>query len=69
MDEAERHGLRIPYHLAHKMLDSRAYYGHYYNVDGMTPPYITREEYDKIQSMRRRIVRKTVKNRVYIFSV
>ncbi len=68
MDEAERHGLRIPYHLAHKMLDSRAYYGHYYNVDGMTPPYITREEYDKIQSMRRRIVRKTVKNRVYIFS-
>lgn len=68
MDEAERHGLRIPYHLAHKMLDSTAYYGHYYNIDGMTPPYITREEYDKIQSMRRRIVRKTSKNRVYLFS-
>lgn len=68
MDEAERHGLRIPYHLAHKMLDSTAYYGRYYDMDGMTPPYITREEYDKIQSMRRRIVRKTAKNRVYIFS-
>lgn len=68
MDEAERHGLRIPYHLAHKMLDSKAYYGHYFGADGMTPPYITREEYDKIQSMRRRVVRKTAKNRVYIFS-
>lgn len=68
MDEAERHGLRIPYHLAHKMLDSTAYYGRFYDTDGMTPPYITREEYDKIQSMRRRIVRKTAKNRVYLFS-
>lgn len=68
MDDAERHGLRIPYHLAHKMLDSPAYYGCYYDIDGMTPPYITREEFEKIQSMRRRIVRKTVKNRTYIFS-
>lgn len=68
MDEAERHGLRIPYHLAHKMLDSTAYYGRYFDADGMTPPYITKEEYDKIQSMRRRVVRKTAKNRVYIFS-
>lgn len=68
MDEAERRGLRIPYHLAHKMLDSPAYYGHYFGVDGMTPPYITREEFGKIQSMRRRVVRKTAKNRVYIFS-
>lgn len=68
MDEAGRHGLRIPYHLAHKMLGSTAYYGHYYDIDGMTPPYITKEEYDKIQSMRRRVVRKTAKNRVYIFS-
>lgn len=68
MDEAERHGLRIPYHLAHKMLGSTAYYGRYFDADGMTPPYITKEEYDKIQSMRRRVVRKTAKNRVYIFS-
>lgn len=68
MDEAERHGLRIPYHLAHKMLDSTAYYGRYFDADGMTPPYITKEEFNKIQSMRRRVVRKTAKNRVYIFS-
>lgn len=68
MDEAERSGLRIPYPLAHKMLDSPAYCGRYYGVDGMTPAYITPEEFDKIQSMRRRVVRKTVKNRVYLFS-
>lgn len=68
MEEAERHGLRISYHLAHKMLDSTAYYGRYFDADGMTPPYITRAEYDKINSMRRRVVRKTAKNRVYIFS-
>lgn len=61
-------GIRIYYQLAHKMLSSPCYYGHYYDVDGMTPPYITKEEFDKIQSMRRRIVRKTTKNRVYIFS-
>lgn len=68
MDEAERHGLRIPYHLAHKMLGSTAYYGLYFDADGMTPQYITKDEYEKIQSMRKRVVRKTAKNRVYIFS-
>ncbi len=68
MDEAERHGLRIPYHLAHKMLGSTAYYGRFFDADGMTPPYITKEEYDTIQSMRRHVVRKTAKNRVYLFS-
>ena len=61
-------GIRISYQRAHKMLDATCYYGHYFDTDGMTPPYITKEEYDKIQSMRRRIVRKTTKNRVYIFS-
>lgn len=62
------HGVRIYYQLAHKMLSHPAYYGYYFGVDGMTPPYITKEEFDKIQSMRRRVVRKTTKNRVYIFS-
>lgn len=68
MDEAERHGLRISYHLAHKMLGSPAYYGRYFGVDGMTPPYITKEEFDRIQSMRRRVVRKSPVDRVYLFS-
>ncbi len=67
-EEAERHGLKLQYIRAHKMLKSTAYYGRYFDADGMTPPYITKEEFDKIQSMRRHIVRKTEKNRVYIFS-
>ncbi len=56
------------YQKAHQMLDMPCYHGHYFGVDGMTPPYITKEQYQKIQSMRRRIVRKTAQNRVYIFS-
>ncbi len=64
----ENHGLRIEYQLASKMLDSPAYYGVYYDMEGMTPPYITKEEFDRIQEMRRHTVRKTIKNRVYLFS-
>lgn len=64
----ENHGLRIEYQLASKMLDSPAYYGVYYDMEGMTPQYITKEEFDKIQEMRRHTVRKTIKNRVYLFS-
>ena len=68
MDEAGRLGLKLQYHRAHKMLDSTAYYGRYFDADGMTPPYITKEEFEEIQSMRRRVVRKSPKNRIYIFS-
>lgn len=64
----ERFGLRIEYQLASKMLYSPVYYGHYYKVDGMAPAYITKEEYETIQSMRMQVVRKTTKNRVYLFS-
>ena len=68
MDEAERMGLKLPYQRAHKMLKSTAYYGRYFDADGMTPPYITKEQFEAIQSMRRKVVRKTAKNRVYLFS-
>lgn len=68
MDQAHNRGLKIYYQLAHKILSHPAYYGHYFDTDGMTPPYITKEEFDQIQSMRKRVVRKTTKNRVYIFS-
>lgn len=64
----ENFGLSIGYQAANKMLRNPCYYGHYYGVDGMTPPYITKDEFDKIQSMRRRTVRKTENNRTYIFS-
>ncbi|MCI9679421.1 MAG: recombinase family protein [Oscillospiraceae bacterium] len=68
MNEAERLGLKLQYQRAHKMLESTAYYGRYFDADGMTPPYITKEQFETIQTMRRRIVRKSPKNRVYIFS-
>lgn len=64
----ENFGMSIGYQTANKMLRNPCYYGHYFGVDGMTPPYITKEEFDKIQSMRRRTVRKTENNRTYIFS-
>ena len=64
----ENFGLSLGYQNAHKMLKNPCYYGHYFGVDGMTPPYISKEEFDKIQTMRRRIVRKTENNRIYIFS-
>ena len=64
----DNYGLRIEYQLASKMLDSPAYYGHYYDTDGMTPPYITKEEFDQIQALRIRPVRKTKYNRTYLFS-
>lgn len=68
-DAASReHGLRLEYQLASKMLGSPAYYGHYYDVDDMCPPYITREEFDHIQAMRQRTVRKVKEDRVYLYS-
>lgn len=64
----DHYGLRIEYQLASKMLDSPAYYGYYYNTDGMTPPYITKDEFERIQALRTRTVRKTKYNRTYLFS-
>ena len=64
----EAHRFRIEYQLASKMLDSPAYYGFYYGVDEMCPPYITREEFERIQAMRARTVRKVKDNRIYLFS-
>lgn len=64
----EEHHLRLEYQLASKMLDSPAYYGFYYGVEDMCPPYITRDEFERIQTMRSRTVRKVKDNRVYIFS-
>lgn len=65
---SEHFGLRISYKVAYRMLDNPTYSGEFYGVDGMLPPYITKEEYQKIQSMRKKPVRKTTQNRVYIFS-
>lgn len=64
----EEFGLTIPYQGANKMLRSTAYYGVYYGVDGMCPPYITKEQYDQIQTMRRKVIKRTDENRIYLFS-
>lgn len=64
----ENFGQWWSYQKAHRILDMPCYHGYYFGIEGMTPPYITKEQYQKIQSMRRRIVRKTAHNRVYIFS-
>lgn len=64
----ENFGLNLGYQHAYKMLKNPCYYGYYFGVDGMTPPYITKEEYEKIQKIRGRIVKGTAKNRVYLFS-
>ena len=64
----ENYGLRLGYQHAYKMLQNPCYYGYYFNTEGMTPPYITKEEFDKIQTIRGRVVRKTAHNRVYLFS-
>lgn len=64
----ENYGVTFGYQHAYKMLQNPCYYGHYFDTDGMTPPYITKEEFDKIQSIRGRVVKKTANNRVYLFS-
>lgn len=61
-------GVDISYQLASKILERPTYCGRYCDVDGMTPPYITWEEHEKIMAMRKKTVRKTEKNRVYLFS-
>ncbi len=64
----EEHRLRIEYQLASKMLGSPVYYGFYYGVPDMCPPYITKDEFEKIQALRKRTVRKAKDSRVYLFS-
>lgn len=65
---AEALGLWISNQVAYKMLSCTCYYGRYFNVDGMTPPYITKDEFDKIQSTRNKFVRKTKRGHVFLFS-
>ena len=64
----EEYQFKIEYQLASKMLSNTAYYGFRHGIDGMCPAYITKEEFEKIQSMRAKVIRKTKENRVYLFS-
>lgn len=64
----DTYGTLIDYQVASKILRSTAYYGFWHGVDGMCEPYITKEQYNQIQDMRKKTVRKTKENRVYLFS-
>ena len=64
----EQFGVRLSYKVAHRMLSAPTYAGEFYGVDGMVPPYISKEEFQKIQTMRKRPVRKVAENRIYLFS-
>lgn len=65
---SDTYGTLIDYQVASKILRSTAYYGFWHGVDGMCEPYITKEQYNQIQDMRKKTVRKTKENRVYLFS-
>ncbi|MBD5119470.1 MAG: recombinase family protein [Clostridiales bacterium] len=67
-DVFEQCGISISYQKVHKMMGCTAYYGRYFGADGMTPPYLTEEEFERIQGMKRRVVRKSPKNNVFLFS-
>ena len=68
IEQAAQFGLHMKYQLASKMLSKTAYYGCFSGVEGMCPPYITKEQFEYIDRSRRRPVRKTKVDRIYLFS-
>lgn len=62
------YGLDLEYQRASDMLSRPTYYGNCYGKENFCPAYITKQEFDKIQSMRKRVTRRPSKNRVYLFS-
>lgn len=62
------YGVSLSYQLSDAMLRKKAYCGTFNGVAGMCPQYITEEQYDQIQSNRRRIERVTNTNRSYLFT-
>lgn len=67
-EAAKRAGTTLSYNIAYKMLSESCYYGDYSGMQGIAPPYISRKDFEKIQQVRKRQARKTVKNRIYLFS-
>lgn len=64
----ERYGVLFTYYLCRLMLGKEAYYGCFEGVDGMCPAYITKEQFEEISANRRRAERRTVADRVYLFT-
>ena len=58
--------LKLHYRTASQMLSNEGYVGQWH---GLTlPPYLTAAEFDRIQSLRRKLQRKVPQNRTYVFS-
>lgn len=61
-------GVDISYQLADLILKKTAYYGYFNGTPDMCPPYITKEQYDTIQNLRKRFARNTKQKRTFLFS-
>lgn len=58
--------LGLSYRSASNMLYNRGYIGDWYGIK--IPPYLTNEQFQQIQALRKRPVRKVAQNRTYLFS-
>lgn len=58
--------LKLQYQTASQMLDNSGYMGEWHGIK--LPPYLTPQEFQRIQELRKRLTRKSPYNRTYIFS-
>lgn len=61
-------GYHFHYKHASDVLKNPSYYGCFSGMEDYAPPYIDKETFDRVQKMRRRTVRKTKENEVYLFT-
>ena len=58
--------LKLKYQTASQMLDNPGYMGDWHGIK--LPPYLTPQEFQRVQDLRTRVTRKSPYNRTYIFS-
>lgn len=58
--------LNLKYQTASQMLDNPGYMGDWHGIK--LPPYLTPQEFQRVQDLRTRVTRKSPYNRTYIFS-
>lgn len=58
--------LKLKYQTASQMLDNTGYMGDWHGIK--LPPYLTPQEFQRVQGLRTRVTRKSPYNRTYIFS-
>lgn len=64
----EKYDLTLSYNRGYKLLKNTMLYGRYHDIDDYCEAYITKEEFDEIQRITSRNIKKRETNRVYIFS-